>query len=384
MNYLANQKNVGGQILLITSVLMTSGTIIGGVCWGFLKNEFTFSLFLGFTASMVFHWSFYFLYKKSLLPKRQSDHLIALFSCLLFFFIAFYNPFFYSDIWVVLLYYPLILGILASEEVFKVWVSIFLVLFHLYYFIEPSIMNEQAQQTFLLILGRSLFSFFSCAAGLIILTYLHNMNKNNETMVNEKNKRYIFQVLYTLTPIVERKSHTTRNEIEEFRCLMKSLAKYFPHEKITDWEIDLVSLLHYVSRINWPDYMFEKKDTLTQFEYEIIQEHCFMGAELINGFSDLEHIKMAFLHHHERLDGTGYPEQLSGSQISFFSQLIAVTESYIALTTSRSYRQALSKHEAYYEIYKMKGQAYREDIVKVLAEALEIEYSDSTSKKLVG
>jgi HD-GYP domain-containing protein (c-di-GMP phosphodiesterase class II) len=384
MKYLADPKNVGGQILFITSLLLTSGSIIGGICWGLLKNEFTLSLFIGFSASMVFHWSFYFLYKKSLLPKRQSDHLIAFFSCLLFFFIAFYNPLLFSDIWIVLLYYPLILGILASEEVFKVWVSIYLVLFHLYYFIDPSVMNEETQASFLMILGRSFFSFFSCAAGLIILTYLHNMNNNNEAIVNEKNKRYIFQVLHTLTPIVERKSHTTRNEIEEFRCLMKSLTKYFPHEKITEWEIDLVSLLHYVSRINWPDYMFEKKDTLTRFEYEIIQEHCFMGAELINGFSDLEHIKAAFMHHHERLDGTGYPEQLSGSQISFFSQLIAVTESYVAMTTSRSYRQALSKQEAYQEIYKLKGQAYREDIVNVLADALEIETSDLTASKLVG
>lgn len=381
MNCFADQKNIGNHVLFITSLIMTLGTVIGGICWGLVQNELTISLLAGFSASMIFHWSFYFLFNKSVLPKRYADHLIAFSSCLLTFFIAFYNPILTEDMWVVTLYYPLVIGILGSKEVYKLWIGIYLILFHLYYFIDPF---NQAAFDVINIVSRSSFALLSCIAGYIILTYVQHLNRYHANTASEQNKRHLFSVLHSLIPIVERKSQTTRNEIEEFRYLMKKMGRYFPGEMITDWEIDLISLLHYVSRINWPDYMFEKKEKLTRFEFEIIQEHCSMGAELISGFPELDHIKAAFLHHHERLDGKGYPEQLTESEISFLSQLIAVTESYVAMTTSRSYRHAFSKEEAFKEIYDLKGLAYREDIVAALEKTLEIKISDPTIQQRVG
>ncbi|MBP1964806.1 HD-GYP domain-containing protein [Paenibacillus aceris] len=81
--------------------------------------------------------------------------------------------------------------------------------------------------------------------------------------------------------------------------------------RVQEWEIDLLSLLHFVSRIKLPDYMFEKEGKLSEFEF--VQEHCYMAKELCEGIPDFQEVEKSFLYHHEKVDGTGYPYCLGGS-----------------------------------------------------------------------
>nr|WP_286672622.1 HD domain-containing phosphohydrolase [Cohnella hashimotonis] len=116
--------------------------------------------------------------------------------------------------------------------------------------------------------------------------------------------------------------------------------------------------------------MFEKEGKLTGFELEVVKEHCFMAKELCEGVPGFAEIQNAFLYHHERVDGTGYPYRLKADRIPMLSQMLGLAEVYLAMTTERSYRRAMSRTEAYEEIRKLSGTAFRPDLVEALGRTL--------------
>lgn len=105
-------------------------------------------------------------------------------------------------------------------------------------------------------------------------------------------------------------------------------------------------LLHDVGKLEIPSYILEKKSKLTRAEYELVKHHAAMGATKLKelGFDD-RIIKIA-RSHHERLDGTGYPDGLSGAQLDVDLQIISIVDVYSALTLPRSYRKPLAAPEA--------------------------------------
>ncbi len=114
--------------------------------------------------------------------------------------------------------------------------------------------------------------------------------------------------------------------------------------------LKISAILHDIGKIGIPDSILAKPTALTEREFKKIQEHPVIGAEILGGISGMERIAKTIKHHHERWDGKGYPENLEGNEIPLWSRIIAVADTFDALTTSRPYRKKINEKEALEEI----------------------------------
>ncbi|MBI5603110.1 MAG: HD-GYP domain-containing protein [Deltaproteobacteria bacterium] len=128
--------------------------------------------------------------------------------------------------------------------------------------------------------------------------------------------------------------------------------------------LNLASLMHDVGKIAVPDSILRKEDTLTDQEWEQIKEHARASAQILNGFESLKEMAQWTLDHHERFDGKGYPNGKSGMDIPLPAQIMAIADSFDAMTTSRPYRPGMALEAALSEIEKNKGKQWRLDVVE--------------------
>jgi len=115
-----------------------------------------------------------------------------------------------------------------------------------------------------------------------------------------------------------------------------------------EWKetVHLAAHLHDMGKIGVPDYILNKPDRLTAVEFELIKAHSDIGFQIVSKIPSLERIALYVRHHHERWDGMGYPSGLKGQNIPFGARIIAVADTYDALTSSRPYREGISHEEA--------------------------------------
>ena len=119
--------------------------------------------------------------------------------------------------------------------------------------------------------------------------------------------------------------------------------------KLSDREIELCHFaghLHDIGKIGVPDSILTKKSKLSSIEYEQIKKHSEFGYNILNKVSSLVEMAEIVRAHHERWDGKGYPDGLSGEKIPLISRILAVADSFDAMISKRSNKQALSINEA--------------------------------------
>jgi HD-GYP domain-containing protein (c-di-GMP phosphodiesterase class II) len=115
-------------------------------------------------------------------------------------------------------------------------------------------------------------------------------------------------------------------------------------------QVVMAALLHDIGKIGVPDRVLLKIGALTEEEFGEIKKHPELGWMALKNMGDFKSLGLIVLHHHERMDGGGYPGGLKGSAIPLGSRIIAVADSYDALTTDRPYRKARTKQEAVDEL----------------------------------
>jgi HD-GYP domain-containing protein (c-di-GMP phosphodiesterase class II) len=141
-----------------------------------------------------------------------------------------------------------------------------------------------------------------------------------------------------------------------------------PHEETE--EVVLAASLHDIGKIGVPDCVLLKEGGLTEEEFGWIRMHPEWGWTAIRNVDDFRRASLVILHHHERLDGRGYPGNLRGTEIPLGSRIIAVADSYDALTSDRPYRKGRSTDEAVKEIIRCSGTQFDEQIVKAFCQSL--------------
>ncbi len=107
------------------------------------------------------------------------------------------------------------------------------------------------------------------------------------------------------------------------------------------------ALLHDVGKIGMPESILNKPAALTPEEFEIVKEHPVRGSEILSNIPDLREVERVVRHHHERIDGAGYPDRLSGFGIPLHARVVAVVDTFDAITTTRSYHRAKSPEHAF-------------------------------------
>lgn len=148
----------------------------------------------------------------------------------------------------------------------------------------------------------------------------------------------------------------------------------FPEERSN--LIHLLGHVHDIGKIGIPDGILLKTGPLSKAEYSVIQEHSQIGYKILKDIPFFKDHAKIVLYHHERLDGSGYPEGLKGSQIPIESSILAVADVFDALTSARTYRKALDIDAALDIINKEKGIKLDEDAVDQLF-AIDINFLQS-------
>jgi HD-GYP domain-containing protein (c-di-GMP phosphodiesterase class II) len=131
-------------------------------------------------------------------------------------------------------------------------------------------------------------------------------------------------------------------------------------------ELELAALLHDVGKLRVPRELLRKPAPLTESERRLMRNHPVWGAELVSGVPGLQAVALIVRHHHERVDGTGYPGRLSGVRIPVGSRIMAVCDAYGAMTESRPYRGERPPHEALAELHRKAGSQFDPAAVEAL------------------
>ncbi|MGD3105636.1 HD-GYP domain-containing protein [Streptomyces sp. YGL11-2] len=130
-------------------------------------------------------------------------------------------------------------------------------------------------------------------------------------------------------------------------------------------------ILHDVGKLGVPTRLLRKDGPLTPEERRIIELHPEYGHEIVRGIGFLGEARAAILHHHERVDGRGYPYGLTGRQIPEFARVVAVADAFDAMTSTRSYRRARPVPAAVAELRRCAGAQFDPRMVRALAAALD-------------
>ncbi|MFE7116034.1 HD-GYP domain-containing protein [Streptomyces sp. NPDC057654] len=130
-------------------------------------------------------------------------------------------------------------------------------------------------------------------------------------------------------------------------------------------------ILHDVGKLGVPTRLLRKNGPLTPQERRVIELHPEYGHEMVRGIGFLDEARAAILHHHERLDGSGYPYGLSGRHIPLFARVVAVADAFDAMTSTRSYRRGRPVPAAVEELRRCAGTQFDPLMVGALARALD-------------
>ena len=183
-------------------------------------------------------------------------------------------------------------------------------------------------------------------------------------------KQAYLTTVQSLSGAIESKDTYTRGHSDNVAKYAVDIAKELKMD-IKDIEnINLAATLHDIGKIGVSDVILAKPTRLTSKEYEEIKKHVTFSESILSHSSFLDDVRHIIRHHHERLDGTGYPDGLKGQQIPLDSRILAVADSYDAMTSKRPYRDAMPKEKAISELRKCSGSQFDPDIVKAFIRTL--------------
>ena len=127
--------------------------------------------------------------------------------------------------------------------------------------------------------------------------------------------------------------------------------------------IGLAALFHDLGKVHISENILHKASGLTQQEFESMQEHPAYGAHMLNQFKLIQHIVPLVYHHHERLDGRGYPDGIRGAAIPLGARIIAIVDAFEVMTAGRTYQKSRTLQQACEELYEHAGTQFDAELV---------------------
>ena len=173
-----------------------------------------------------------------------------------------------------------------------------------------------------------------------------------------------------LVQAVETKDLYTRGHSERVARAAEMIGRDLGLREERIESVKYAAILHDVGKLGVPTRVLQKSEALTESEFASIQLHPVRGLEMVRGIRFLREAYDGILHHHERMDGRGYPAGLRGHDIPEFARIIAVADAFDSMTSTRSYRGARSVDEALGELGRCAGAQFDPAMVDALQKAI--------------
>lgn len=174
------------------------------------------------------------------------------------------------------------------------------------------------------------------------------------------------QTINTLRTVVESRDSDTRGHSDRVSALAGAIAAEIGMSEDQVERIRLAGLFHDIGKVGVRDSILLKQGPLTAEEFEQIKKHPVEGVSIMGEFTPFQDLLPFIQQHHERLDGTGYPEGLAGNQISIGARVISVADSFDAMISNRAYRKGLGFERTMAEIDRCAGSQFDPQIVNGL------------------
>lgn len=168
-------------------------------------------------------------------------------------------------------------------------------------------------------------------------------------------QKFSMEVTKALVGTIDAKDKYTSGHSTRVAEYSRSLALALGKTQEEAENVYYAALLHDIGKIGVPDTIINKKDKLTDEEYEIVKQHPVIGGDILKTIESMPEVSLGARWHHERFDGNGYPDHLKGNDIPEIARIIGVADSYDAMTSNRSYRKYLPQDVVRAEIEKGKG-----------------------------
>lgn len=188
-------------------------------------------------------------------------------------------------------------------------------------------------------------------------------------------KKLSEQSLLAITRAVEAKDLYTKGHSERVAKYSEMIAKKMGYSDDDAKTLYIMALMHDVGKIGIPDAIINKPGALTDEEFEIIKSHPVIGADILKEVDAFEKISEIALNHHERVDGKGYPNGLTGNEISDEVAIVSVADAYDAMTSQRSYRDIMEQAEVRAEIKKGIGTQFKKQQAEAMLEIIDADKS---------
>ena len=175
----------------------------------------------------------------------------------------------------------------------------------------------------------------------------------------------------SLAQAIETKDPATYQHSRDVQRYCAEIALELKWDEVAQSAASVAGLLHDIGKVTLAEAILRKPAALTDAEYEQMKQHPAAGAETVAAVPGLERIAESIRYHHERWNGTGYPEGITGNRIPRLARLIAVAETFSVLTSDQPYRKAVTEAEAFSVLEQGAGTQWDIAIVAALGRILE-------------
>ena len=199
--------------------------------------------------------------------------------------------------------------------------------------------------------------------------YKKHLQEKLIEQANELNDNYE-KTIYSMVELIEQRDTYTAGHSKRVAYYCELIAKQMGYSDKECKRIHQAGILHDIGKIETPDSVLLNPKILSEIEYKLIQEHVSVGYKLLSNIPMFKSLASIIYAHHEKYDGTGYPNGLKGDEIDMLSHIMILADAFDAMTTNRIYKGRKTINEAMKELVLLSGKQFHPDVVKSAVVAL--------------